>query len=63
MTWPKSFKQEVKSELKNVTQINKHAERTQSKNFAVYKTLWEIQRSVSLPLRNLYLVGKQIAKR
>lgn len=24
VTWPKSFKQEVKSELKNVTQINKH---------------------------------------
>lgn len=38
-------------------------ERKPSKNFSVYKALWEIQSSVSLPLRNLYLVGKQAAKR
>lgn len=56
VTRPRSADQEVRPQFKkfNPNQYTPVG-RTPSENLAIYKTLWEIQRSVSLPLRNLYL--------
>lgn len=62
LTWPRSFEQEVKSKLKNLTQINKHAKRTQSKNFAVYNILWEITEKCKLALKEFISGWKTSSK-
>lgn len=59
----RSVDQEVKSELKKFNPNQQtFTEWTQSKSTAIYKTLWEIQRRVSLPSRNLYLAEETSCK-